>query len=91
MNRLDGISQGNLPTASSALHAEEVDHLLFGRKDSSAVFGIDHSITDDNVENPSAAANQLDMQPQLSTNSGFQPGSLGQVVSLHAIGDDDFH
>jgi len=55
------------------------------------VFAEDHVSVDDNVENTPCAFHQRGVDAVVGFDSGGQTGRLGFIVSLHAIGDGDFH
>ena len=60
-------------------------------KSSVASFRIDYRVIARDLKNPVAALAYLGVYTQRTGNLGRQPGGLEQIVSLHAIGDGDFH
>ena len=66
------------------------DFVVF-RETVDGVFAEDHVSVDDNVENTPCAFHQRGVDAVVGFDSGGQTGRLGFIVSLHAIGDGDFH
>jgi phosphoenolpyruvate synthase/pyruvate phosphate dikinase len=55
------------------------------------VFAEDHLAVDDDIEDASCAFDQSGVDLAVILDCGGQTGRLGFVVSLHAVGDRDFH
>jgi hypothetical protein len=55
------------------------------------VFGIDQSPVNDDVEDSAASFDQLRVNSRCFSNCIRQTGGLRGVVSLHAVGNADFH
>jgi hypothetical protein len=55
------------------------------------MLGVDQGAIDDHVEDSAAAAFERRLRPESLFDSGSQTGRLGLIVSLHAVGDADFH
>ena len=51
----------------------------------------DHVAIDDNVENTAGPLDECGVDIAVIFDCGGQTGRLGFIVSLHAVGDGDFH
>ena len=71
--------------------AEQLDHLGVVREAAGLVLREDEVAVGDDVEDAAAAFDQLGLDTELALQPGLQTGGLGQVVSLHAVGDGDPH
>jgi hypothetical protein len=55
------------------------------------MFGIDQSPVDNDVEDSAATFDQLRLDTRCFSNCVRQTGGLRGVISLHAVGNTDFH
>ena len=68
-----------------------LDKPILVRKLAGLMFRIHEFSIDMDVENTSAAAHELGGAPEALVDFGCQTDSRGFIVSLHAVGDRDFH
>ncbi len=77
---------------ASALEGREfLEDLGIFRESADVAFAEDHLAVDFDVEDASAASDQLDFSVVLFSNGGLQTGGAGEVVSNPAVLDSDFH
>lgn len=79
------------PGLRSHVHAEGFEHLVIFRKASGLVFAEDQLVVGLHIKNSAGAGNELGVDIHLLLDRIRQTGGFGQVVSLRAIGDADFH
>jgi len=68
-----------------------VEHLVVLGEAADLVLAEDEPPIRLDVEDPARTLDELGLDPELLLDRGRQTGGLGQIVSLHAIGDADLH
>ena len=76
---------------SKLTRAELAENLVVLGKSVDSVLAEDHLAVDNDVKNPTGARDERGVDVAVVLDRGGQTGRLGFVVSLHAIGDGDFH
>ena len=67
------------------------ENLVVFWKTVDSMFAEDHVAIDDDVENTAGPLNERGVDIAVIFDCGGQTGRLGFIVSLHAVGDGDFH
>lgn len=67
------------------------ENLVVFWKTVDSMFAEDHVAIDDDVENPAGPLDERGVDITVIFDCGGQTGRLGFIVSLHAVGDGDFH
>ena len=64
---------------------------VIGREAAGLVFRVDPLPVDGDIEDSAAPLDQFRLDSRTLLNCFRQTGGIGQVVSLHAVGDGDLH